>query len=65
MKTFEVEVQKRLFCLGTVKVIANTKEEAISQIQDRIDEGKLQTTKIDWTEPEYEYCSFETTGEAN
>ena len=65
MKTFNVSLEKRMYCTGAIKVTAETPEQAIEATQLMIDQGKLQTTEIVWSDPEYEDCSFTTTGDVD
>lgn len=65
MKTYDVEVQKYMYAIGTVRVEAEDEQAARDQTEARILAGKLQTTAVKWDDPEYEDCSFETTGEVN
>jgi len=63
MPTFLVSVEKRMYCTGTIKVTAENADQAVEATQTMIDQGKLQTTEIEWSDPEYEDCSFTTTGD--
>ena len=65
MPKFSVTVEKKLYCSGTVEVTAKNATAAQDKIDTRIRTGKLQTTSIDWNEPEYEDGSFRTTGDIN
>jgi len=60
---YDVEVEKRLYCKGTVSVEAKTPEQAIAMIGEQIDSGELQTTAVQWNEPQYEDFSFDITGD--
>jgi len=62
---FEVSVDKTLYCTGKVKVTAKNAEEAIDKINKKILSGKLQTTDVEWSDPEYEDNSFKTTGDVD
>jgi len=62
-KTFSVSVEKRLYTTGTVEVKAANALAAVNKVENRIISGKLQTTAVKWDEPEYEDCSFSTTGD--
>jgi len=65
MKTFNVSLEKRMYCTGALKVTAENPEQAIEATQLMINQGKLQTTEIVWGDPEYEDCSFITTGDVD
>lgn len=60
---FSVSVEKRLYCTGAVKVMAQTPDEAEEKVKARITKGTLQTTEVEWDDPEYEDGSFDTTGD--
>ena len=64
-KEFEVTVEKMQYLSGVVKVTAQNPDAAIKKIQDKIYSGKLQTTMIEWGDPDYEDGSFTTTGDVN
>ncbi len=63
MAKFQVSVEKRLYATGIVEVSARDADTAIKKVSHMIDTGKLQTSQIEWTEPEYEDSSFDTTGD--
>jgi hypothetical protein len=63
--TFLVSVEKRMYATGAIKVIAENADQAIEATQAMIDQGKLQTTEIEWSNPQYEDCSFTTTGDVD
>jgi len=64
MPKFSVSVEKKEYCTGRwVTVSAKDANEAVEKVKGRIDRGKLQTTDIAWGDPEYEDCSFATTGD--
>jgi hypothetical protein len=66
MPNFKVSVEKRLYCTGTVEVTADNAEEAVKKVDDQINSGDLQTSSVDtWDDPEYEDCSFQTTGDVD
>ena len=65
MKIFKVSLEKRMYCTGSIDVTAETSEQAVEAAQIMIDQGKLQTTEIEWSDPEYEDCSFTTTGDVD
>ena len=63
MGIYFVAVKKAMYCLGKVKVKANSPDEAVESIENEITKGSLQTTEVEWDDPQYEDCSFETTGD--
>ena len=65
LQKFRVSVEKRLYATGSVEILANNSEEALEKVQERINTGKLQTTQIKWSEPEYEDGSFDITGDVD
>lgn len=65
MPKFEVTVEKTMTCSGIIEVEAVDADAALKQISDRINSGKLQTTAINWDDPEYDDNSFQTTGDVN
>ena len=65
MPKFKVSVEKTLYCTGTVEVSAKDSDTALKRISDKINSGKLQTTDVEWNEPEYEDGSFQTTGDVD
>jgi hypothetical protein len=65
MPKFTVYVEKRLYCTGSVAVYAESEEQAIAIIEEKIDCGHLRTTNVEWNEPSYEDCSFGTTGDVD
>lgn len=62
---FKVQVEKRMYALGTVEVDCNHAGEAIGMVQNQINNGILQTTHVKWDKAQYEDCSFDTTGEVD
>jgi hypothetical protein len=62
---FEVPVEKRMCATGKVSVDCDNAEQAVKMVQNQIDTGVLQTTMIEWDEPQYEDCSFTTTDEVD
>lgn len=62
---FIVSVEKRLYSTGTVEVDCDNADQAVELVQNQIDNGVLQTTAIDWSDPTYEDCSFTTTGDVD
>ena len=65
MPKFKVNVEKTLYCTGTVEVSAKDSDTALKRISDKINSGKLQTTDVEWNEPEYEDGSFQNTGDVD
>jgi hypothetical protein len=62
---FEVSVQKRMYSTGKVTVDCDNSDQAIEMVENQIARGILQTTNVEWSEPEYEDCSFITTGDCD
>ena len=60
---FDVSVEKRMYCTGMYSIDADTPNEAIEKVEAMINTGELQTTTIEWTEPEYEDMTFTTMGD--
>jgi hypothetical protein len=65
MPKFKVSVEKRLYCTGSIEVEAESASSAIDDVQGQIHSGTLQTTTVEWNDPEYEDCSFSTTGDVD
>jgi len=65
MPKYQVSVQKNLYCTGTVEVSAKDPDEAIKNVRGKINKGTLQTTDVDWDDPEYEDGSFDITGDVD
>ena len=65
MPKFNVSVEKRMYATGSVSVTAKDADSAIRKVRTLIDQGKLQTTSVEWNEPEYEDSSFDTTGDVD
>ena len=65
MKEFDVSVQKQMTCTGSVKVQAENGVDAIRKVKEQIRNGKLDTSSVEWGDPEYEDCSFDTTGDVD
>jgi predicted transglutaminase-like cysteine proteinase len=65
MKTFQVSVERKLYVTGHVKVLARDEFAALRTINNKIAKGTLQTTDVEWGEPEYEDHSFDTTGDVD
>jgi hypothetical protein len=58
---YEVGVTKRMYTNGFVTVHCDKPGEAIAIVQNQINKGILQSSMVEWDEPEYEDCSFVTT----
>jgi hypothetical protein len=54
-----------MYCTGTVTVTAETPEEAQAKVDEMINKGALQTSQVEWDDPEYEDSSFATTGDVD
>ena len=65
MPKFNVSVEKRLYCTGTVTISAVDCDAAITQVRTRINAGQLQTTGVEWDDPQYEDDSFDVTGDVD
>jgi len=60
---YKVNVEKRLYTTGVITVKCDNPVQAIRMVQHEINQGALQTTMVEWNEPEYEGGSFTTTGD--
>lgn len=65
MPMFTVSVEKKLYCTGNVVIEADNADEAIEKVDEQIKKGTLQMNNIEWDDPEYEDCSFGTTGDVD
>jgi hypothetical protein len=65
MKTYIVSVEKRMYAKGTFALEAHNADHAIRKVNDLITSGKLQTTGIEWDDPEYEDDTFMPTGDVS
>jgi hypothetical protein len=65
MMKYAVSVEKRMYATGTVMVDCDNEDQAVELVQNQIDNGVLQTTAIEWNEPQYEDCSLSTTGDVD
>lgn len=65
MPKFNVSVEKRMYATGSVSVTARDADGAIRKVRTLIDQGKLQTTSVEWNEPQYEDSSFDATGDVD
>jgi hypothetical protein len=61
----KVSVEKRMYCTGAVIVDCETVDQAIELVEAQIHTGELQTTAVDWSHPEYEDFTFQTTGDVD
>jgi hypothetical protein len=61
-KRFTVAVEKWLRVTGKVELLAASPEHAVNKVNALIISGQLQSTQVDWGEPEHEAGSFSTTG---
>ena len=62
---FEVSVEKRMYATGVVVVDCDGPDEAIDLVESQIASGLLQTTSVEWGDPQYEDSSFATTGDVD
>ncbi len=60
-----ISVQKYMYCTGTVTAEGESPDDAVMAVEDQIAQGQLKTTDVEWGEPQYEDCSFETTGDVD
>jgi hypothetical protein len=65
MAKFKVSVEKVCRQTGAIEVDAADAAQAIGAVQIMISKGKLQTTEIEWDDPEYVDDSFTTTGDVD
>jgi hypothetical protein len=65
MSKFEVTVEKTQYLSGTITVTAKDSDAALKQVQDKIYSGELQTTMVEWGDPEYQDGTFHTTGDVS
>jgi ABC-type uncharacterized transport system ATPase subunit len=63
MPKYQVSVEKRLYCTGTIEVSAKDPQAAIKAVREKINKGTLQTTQVEWSDPEYEDDSLKCYGE--
>ena len=62
---FTVSVEKRLYCTGSIKIMALSPTEAECKVQAKINKGEIQSTSVEWSDPDYEDLSFQTTGDVD
>lgn len=60
---YKVTVEKTQTLSGIVEVEAADATAAQEAVDRDIQSGKLQTTAVSWDDPEYDDCSFQTTGD--
>jgi len=65
MPKYQVSVEKRLYCTGTVEVSAKDPDAALKKVRTKIYSGTLQTTQVEWSDPEYEDSTFDATGDVD
>lgn len=65
MPMYTVSVEKKLYSTGSVVIEADSADEAIEKVDEQIKKGTLQMSNIEWDDPEYEDCSFGTTGDVD
>jgi hypothetical protein len=58
-----VQVEKYEYFTGTVAVEANTLEEAIAIVDEKIEKGRMQSCDVDWDDGMYEAGTFKSTGD--
>lgn len=64
-KMFKVSVEKRMYATGFVMQEATSVDKAIDTVQAKINTGELQTTDVEWSEPQYEDMTFGPTGDVD
>ena len=62
---FKVSVEKQMYATGEVTVDCDTERQAVELVENQILKGYLQTTAVDWSDAQYEDCSFTTTGDVD
>jgi len=60
---YKVTVEKTQTCSGIIEVEAHGPVDAQDQVDRDIQSGTLQTTAVNWDDPEYDDGSFKTTGD--
>ena len=65
MKKYKVFVEKKMYAIGTVKVDAANECDAIDDVRDRIASRNIQTTDVEWYNPQYDDHSFDATGDVD
>ena len=60
---YKVTVEKTQTCSGIVEVEADGPVAAQEAVDRDIESGKLQTTAVNWDDPDYNDGSFKTTGD--
>ncbi len=61
MPKFKVSVEKQMYATGVVDIEAETPDAAWKLVEYRIAAGEIQTTAVEWDDPEYIDFSFGTT----
>lgn len=59
---FDVEVERRSYQLGVVKVACDTEDSALEMVNELLDSNALKMEDVYWNEPTHEQGSFETSG---
>jgi len=62
MAKFKVSVEKRLYTTGVYEIEAKN-DAAVTKVNEGILHGKIQTTDIQWGDPQYEDSTFQPTGD--
>ena len=62
---YHVTVEKRMYCTAEVTIDCDSPEQAQELVENQITSGALQTTDLLWGDPQYEDCSFITTGDVD
>jgi hypothetical protein len=60
---YKVTVEKTQTCSGIIEVEADGPVAAQASVDVDIQSGKLQTTAVNWDDPEYNDGTFQTTGD--
>lgn len=63
MKKYKVSVEKSFYSTALVIVKANSPDAAILEVRKAIASGKLDSMSLTWDEHEYEYGTFDITGD--
>ncbi|MFA7219072.1 MAG: hypothetical protein WC119_00910 [Synergistaceae bacterium] len=65
LKWFDVSVEKKMYATGKIRFKAENSDMALQIVRNKIEIGEIQTSEVEWDEPQYEYCSFDTTGDVD
>ena len=65
MPKFRVTVEKKESFVGSVEVTAKSAVRAQTEVNNKINLGKIRTTDIQWGDGQYEDFSFGTTGDVD